>query len=206
MLLRMTLFKYKAPTPFEHIADILINERLFCCPYHRMNDPFEGVFLESVEMDGYQFSVLTTPDDLMAPEDALEARVCSLSSDGSSVLLWSFYAQRLEGVCIEIDCTGLKPSPHEVKYPAGIPKFAEANFVPTVSYALSHKREEWRFAQEYRLICADEFVSIDGRLRRVILGPRCNDTIAMAIRNLAPKGCEVHDAKLDRQRRVVVNK
>jgi hypothetical protein len=157
-------------------------------------------------MDGYQFSVLTTPDDLMAPEDALEARVCSLSSDGSSVLLWSFYAQRLEGVCIEIDCTGLKPSPHEVKYPAGIPKFAEANFVPTVSYALSHKREEWRFAQEYRLICADEFVSIDGRLRRVILGPRCNDTIAMAIRNLAPKGCEVHDAKLDRQRRVVVNK
>jgi len=71
----MTLFKYKAPTPFEHIADILINERLFCCPYYRMNDPFEGVFLESIEMDGARFSVLTTPDELMAPEDALDRSV-----------------------------------------------------------------------------------------------------------------------------------
>jgi hypothetical protein len=202
----MTLFKYKAPTPFEHIADILINERLFCCPYYRMNDPFEGVFLESIEMDGARFSVLTTPDELMAPEDALEARVCSLSSDRSSVLLWSFYAQRLEGVCFEIDCSGLKPCPQEVKYPTEIPKFAEAGFAPTVLYALSHKRNEWRFEQEYRLISTDEYVSIKGRLRQVVLGPRCNETIATAIRKLAPQGCEVHKAKLDMQRRAIVDK
>jgi hypothetical protein len=142
----------------------------------------------------------------MAPEDAFEARVCSLSSDGSSVLLWSFYAHRLEGVCFEIDCTGLKPSPQEVKYPLEIPKFVEANFIPTVLCALSHKREECRFEQEYRLIGSDEFVSIEGRLRRIILGPRCNETIATAIRKLAPQGCEVHKAKLDRQRRAVVSK
>lgn len=88
----MTLYKYKRPTPFEHIADILLNERLFCCPYYGMNDPFEGVFLESIEMDGVRFSTPTTPNDLIDPEDDLQAHVCSLSSHGSSVLLWSLYA------------------------------------------------------------------------------------------------------------------
>jgi hypothetical protein len=45
----MLLYKYKPPSPFEHVADILINERLYCCPYYHMNDPFEGLFLESIE-------------------------------------------------------------------------------------------------------------------------------------------------------------
>jgi hypothetical protein len=200
----MTLYKYKSPTPFEHVADILISERLYCSPYDRMNDPFEGVFLESIEMDGRQFSMLTTPDDLIDPEDALQARVCSLSSDRSSALLWSLYAQRLEGVCLEIDCTGLESTPHEVLYPPDIPRFAKPGFAPSMHYALSHKREEWYFEQEYRIIGANEYVSIQGRLRRVILGPRCNETIEMAIRKLAPRGCDVYKAKLDSDRRAIV--
>jgi hypothetical protein len=200
----LSLYKYKPPTPFEHIADILIKERLYCGPYWRMNDPFEGVFILSIEVDGSRYSAVTTPDDLMAPEDALSARVCSLSFDGTSALLWSLYAQRLEGVCLEIDCTGLEPSPLEVKYPPEIPKFADSNFAPTVTYALSHKREEWRFEQEYRLISVNEYVSIQGRLRRVILGPRCNETIGMAIRNLAPRGCDVFKSKLYDDRRALV--
>jgi hypothetical protein len=202
----MLLYKYKPPSPFEHVADILINERLYCCPYYHMNDPFEGVFLESIEMDGSRFSVLSTPDDLVAPEDYVVPRVCSLSSNGSSVLLWSFYAQRLEGVCFEIDCTGLEPSPHEVEYPPEIPRFAEPNFAPSMVYALSHKREEWRFEQEYRLIAMNEHVLVQGRVRRVMLGPRCNETIEVAIRRLAPPKCEVCKTKLDRNRRAIVVK
>jgi hypothetical protein len=53
---------------------------------------------------------------------------------------------------------------------------------------LSHKREEWRFEQEYRLIAFSENVLVQGRVRKVILGPRCNDTIGIAIRKLAPRG------------------
>lgn len=200
----MTLYKYKSPTPFEHVADILMNERLYCAAYHRMNDPFEGVFLESIEMNGSRFYTLTTPDDLMAPEDALEARVCSLSSDGSSALLWSLYAQRLEGICLEIDCTDLKPAPHKVTYPPEIPRFAKSGFAPSVSYALSHKSEEWRFESEYRLIGTSEYVSIQDRLRKVILGPRCNETSDMAIRKLAPPKCDVQKARLDRDHRAIV--
>jgi hypothetical protein len=73
-----------------------------------------------------------------------------------------------------------------------------------MGFALSHKREEWRFEQEYRLIAANEHVSVKGRIRRVMLGPRCNETIEMAIRRLAPSECEVRKAKLDRDRRAVV--
>jgi hypothetical protein len=200
----MTLYRYKPPTPFEHIADILVNERLFCCPYYGMNDPFEGVFLESIEMDGVRFSTLTTPDDLIDPEDAFQAHVCSLSSNGSSVLLWSFYAQRLEGVCLEIDCTDLEPAPHEIIYTTEIPRFDKPGLAPSVAYALSHKQEEWQFEREYRIITEKEYVSIQGRLRRVILGPRCNETVEMIMRKLAPRGCDVCKTKLDRDRRAIV--
>lgn len=165
----MTLYKYKAPTPFEHIADVLMNERLYCAPYYLMNDPFEGVFIESFEMDGRRSSTLATPEDLIAPEDALQARVCSLSSDRSSALLWSLYAQRLEGVCLEVDCTDLEPAPHKVVYPPDIPRFDKPGLAPSVIYALSHKREEWLFEEEHRIIGVSEYVSIQGRLRRVML-------------------------------------
>ena len=200
----MILYKYKQPTPFEHIADILINERLYCAPWYCMNDPLEGVFIESIQMDGARVSLLTTPDDLMAPEDDREARVCSLSSDGSSTLLWSFYAQRLEGVCLEIECSDIEPALRRVTYPPGIPRFAKPGFAPSVNYALSHKKEEWHFEQEYRIITEKEYVSIKGRLRKVILGPRCNETIGSAILRLAPRGCDVCKAKLDRDRRAIV--
>ena len=99
-------------------------------------------------------------------------RVCSLSSDGSNALLWSLYAQRLRGVCFEIDCSDLRPTPVQVKYPRETPIFEEPGFGPSPVYALSHKREEWQFEKEYRLIGADEYVPIQRRLRRVILGPQ----------------------------------
>jgi hypothetical protein len=204
----MILYKYKPPTPFEHIADILLNERLYCGPYWGMNDPFEGEFLESIEMNGRHFSTLTTPDDLIDPEDALQAHVCSLSSDSSNVLLWSLYAQRLEGVCLEVDCAGLQPAPHEVTYTRDIPQFAQPGFAPSVVYALAHKSDEWRFEQEHRLIRVNEgsseFVPIQGCLRRVMLGPRCNKTIGLVIRKLAPCGCDVCETKLDRDHRAIV--
>lgn len=200
----MTLYKYKSPTPFEHIADILIRERLYCAPYFQLNDPFEGVFLESIQMHGQRLSAFTDPDDLIDPEDGVQARVCSLSSDGSSSLMWSLYARRLEGVCLEIDCTDLKPAPHKVTYPPEIPRFDTPGFAPSMIYALSHKSKEWHFEQEYRLIGAGKNVSIQGRLRRAIVGPRCNETIQMAIQKLAPQGCNVCKAKLDRDGRAVV--
>jgi hypothetical protein len=203
-LLPMTLFKYKSPTRFEYIADILINERLYCAPYDQLNDPFEGIFMESIQMGDRKFLVPTTPEDLIDPEDPLKARVCSLSSDGSSSLLWSLYAQRLEGVCFEVDCTDLQPAPHKVNYTPDIPHFDKPGFGATPTFGLWHKSEEWYFEREYRLIGANEYVSIQGRLRRAILGPRCNKTIKSAIRKLAPRGCDVCQATLDQDRRVIV--
>ena len=200
----MILYKYKAPTPFEHIADILLEQRLYCAPYFSLNDPFEGIFLTSIEMAGGPFSMLTDPDDLIDPEDGVQPRVCSLSSDSMSSLLWSLYAQRLEGLCIEIDFTDFKPAPYKLEYALDIPRFDKLGFAPSVTYALSHKSKEWQFESEYRLIGPNEYVSIQSRLRKVILGPRCNKIIEKAIRELAPRGCDIQKARLDREARQIV--
>ena len=200
----MTLYKYKSPTPFERIADILTNERLYCAPYHQLNDPFEGIFMESIRMGDREFLVRTEPEDLIDPEDALKARVCSLSSDGSSTLLWSFYAQRLEGVCFEIDCDDLEPSPHKVIYPPDIPRFDKHGFAPSVAYALSHKSKEWDFEQNTGSSVWTNTSPSKAASKKRYSGRAATKPPRRLSEELAPRECDVCKAKLDRDRRAIV--
>ena len=40
----MKLYKYRSLHNLEFILDVLLNERLHCAPYTKLNGPFEGVF------------------------------------------------------------------------------------------------------------------------------------------------------------------
>jgi hypothetical protein len=75
---------------------------------------------------GARLSLLSTLDDLIAPEDALEMRFAAFRPRAPAPC----YAQRLEGVCLEIDDTSLEPSPIKVKYPPESQKFADRKFTP----------------------------------------------------------------------------
>ena len=41
----MILYKYRSLSNFEHVADIILNDRLYCPTYEELNDPFEGLFV-----------------------------------------------------------------------------------------------------------------------------------------------------------------
>ena len=46
----MILYKYKSLADLEHVLDIILYERLHCSTYDKLNDPFEGLFLTTINL------------------------------------------------------------------------------------------------------------------------------------------------------------
>jgi len=46
----MILYKYRSLVNFERILDIILNQRLYCSKYDELNDPFEGLFIRTINI------------------------------------------------------------------------------------------------------------------------------------------------------------
>ena len=201
----MILYKFKSMEHLEHLADILIKERLYCTPYYRLNDPFEGLFLhamrfpaDSVFPKPTKFLTLTSLDDVIGAEDYVEIRVCSLSASINDVRLWSHYAGGHRGVAIEIETDGVGVEFHEVKYPPKLQVFDDPRYAgPSIQAALTSKTIHWQHEDEYRVITTESFVPIEGHIRRVILGTRCKVTDKEIVRRLVQGRIDVRQSHLD---------
>lgn len=208
----MLLYKFKGPAPFEHTLDILLNERLFCCPYAQLNDPFEGQFMSMVPAGGWAF--LGGPRGLeayarrnlppmrrqveLAAVGAGSARVCSLTASLNDVRMWSLYADGHRGWAVELDLDADHLTLFEVDYRERLSDFGHTLLTgPSASDVLRCKTEAWRYEQEYRLIQDEMHFDVKGRIRRVILGVRVDPAIATALRRLAPANVHVDVATLD---------
>lgn len=187
------------------LADILINERLFCGPYYSLNDPFEGQFLYAIHFPpnelfpaGLRTVSLTSLEDIHGPEEYGYARVCSLSADIKDVRLWSNYAGGHRGVAIEIDVTDSMQDFHKVNYTPKLPLYDDPKHAgPSLIMALTAKTIHWDYEKEYRVITANEFYPINGRIKRVIVGTRCKTTDIPIIQKLLPTGATLCRTRLD---------
>ncbi len=180
----MLLYKYRSLEHLEYVLDILLNERLYCPEYRHLNDPFEGMF----------FSLLPSPihfpewrskfsDPYAKRRMALSVtelvnqvgatRVCSLSSTATDPRMWSLYASGLSGLAIEIDFSGVESDISRVLYSPAIPEFGNTLLTaPAELEVLRHKTEHWAYEQEYRIITSNEFYSVVGRIKSVLVGQR----------------------------------
>lgn len=135
----MLLYKYRTFEHLEYLLDILVNHRLYCSEYKSLNDPFEGMFLETYDPgSSLSFGLASSFDFGFVPgrqrvrrrsvEDpvtsAVRKRVCSLSASASDVRLWSLYANGHSGVAVEIDFGEHLGDVHEVKYVKELPERA----------------------------------------------------------------------------------
>lgn len=127
----MILYKYRSLANFEHILDIILNQRLHCSTYPELNDPFEGIFVVIISPHYNKGGALARwiarrPRYKNAKElygDAMdEIKICSLSSNLSDVRLWSYYADGHKGIVFEIDFSGLETNIYEVKYSKELPR------------------------------------------------------------------------------------
>ncbi len=201
----MYLFKFRSTNRFDHLMDILLNERLYCAEYPELNDPFEGQFREVIPnapwLSKVHLPVQTRPasiEDLPFPTE--EVRVCSLSSDSADVRLWSLYADGHKGVAIEIDFTGIEDQATMVRYTNPLPKFGTSLLGgASAREVLSHKSEHWKFESEYRVISEKKYFDIHGRIKRVIFGTRTPKEISDLITKLRPGAIPCVHAFLDHE-------
>jgi hypothetical protein len=199
----MIAYKLRPFDQLDRIADILVAERLYCPLYYDLNDPFEGVCTVYGHFDfdgkrGRRYFSHTAIDDIVDPEDFEEIRVCSLSGSVHDVRQWSHYGGGHKGVAIEIDFSGFPESIHKITYNDGLRKYDESlGEHPSVTSILTNKTRHWEYEDEYRVFSTKSFVSIAGRIRRVLLGPRCYDEEEAIVRRLVPSGVTVVRTKLD---------
>ncbi len=193
----MLLYKYRSFSSLHFISDILVHQRLYCARWSRLNDPVEGLFLESgIGFDGRPVLIRADLDNLYDPNEDPCPRVCSLSATPFNMRLWALYADGHRGVAIEIDTDCMNSKPMPVRYTKGLPVHSRTG----VGHALSHKTRHWAFEREYRFATPEEYISVEGAIRRVLLGVRLAPAEKEIVRRLIPEGASVVDLCLDRDR------
>lgn len=127
----MKLYKYRDINDAWPFLDILFSKRLYLAPLDRLNNPMElkqhdaRHVLEALfgaEMDGsqpisHEYTQVATMLDLIGPGDQFGShaefslalltspysRVCSLTTNPHSSIMWSHYANGHRGICLEIE-------------------------------------------------------------------------------------------------------
>lgn len=207
----MLLYKFRSLENLEFVLDIIVNERLYCARYKDLNDPFEGQLLHATEniispgilgtsVSSTSTKRLITADDLSPVFEP--KRVCSLSRTANDVRMWSLYADSHKGVAIEIDLD----IDHD---PSVVAALRAVTYTKTLSERggiigiygednlLTIKTDHWRYEDEYRLLWHQPFFTITCCVKRLVFGPRADQSRIDLLRKMVPKHIEFVQAKLD---------
>jgi hypothetical protein len=206
----MKLYKYRSLANFDFVLDIVLNERLHCAPYEKLNDPFEGVFLSAIHMPlvlhgiappmvgGRKFTKSSSISELPFVG---KTRVCSLSASLSDVRLWSHYADGHKGVAIEIDFSGIENQVFAVEY---VPKLKEFGISllasPESEDVLKLKTSHWEYEKEYRILAEQEYFPVHKRISAVYLGLRVAELHRQLLLRVVSLDIPVFSTKLNETR------
>lgn len=139
----MMLYKYRTLDNFQFLLDILINNRLYAAKFDSMNDPMEGVY---------------TTKELVAEEfhqqlkkDLGDIKLCSLSTEKDSPLMWAHYAAGNRGCVIGVELPA-DTIPVPVKYdgPSVIDINRQMASAERARRVLSYKNDFWEYESEVR--------------------------------------------------------
>lgn len=187
----MILYKFRSYEQLHYIADILVNERLFCSKLDELNDPFEGHYISQIKLQNglaalegkrnYTITQLWEPRHDRQSADKL--RICSLSGSMGDVRLWSFYGGSHRGIAIGVDLdidvdfldktdSGVfKVNANHSSLPIIERDGTNSSKIPLMQ-VVTNKTSIWSYEDEYRIISSKQFHSIKGKIREIITGPR----------------------------------
>lgn len=190
----MLAYKFRSPSQLPYALDIILNDRLRCADWRRLNDPMEGMFVYSYRStDERDYSEQV--DDIVRNKRRL--LVCSLSQTFDSHLLWAHYAAGFEGLAIEVELPNHSPKVKLVKYRGVFAQVSIGDTLDTSQAAeeiLSSKYREWKYEQEVRILQSDEWYQLQSSVKRVIAGHRMNPALFEALRII----CESKGIALNR--------
>jgi len=180
----MLYYKYKSLEPFEHIADILNNERFYCAKVNELNDPLEGLFQANIVDLGIQ--------TLYAQND--KTRVCSFSETIEEILLWVHYANSFKGIVFEFEPNKIL---ERVRYKNSLFVFNGEENPKKIVY--STKIDIWKYEKEYRYIPENNNEKyLYGKLKSVTLGMKVDSEIRKIVGNICNyKHISIYKAKIN---------
>ncbi len=180
----MKLYKYYSS--FEYFEDLISNSRLYFSDVKGFNDPYEEVAVIKFKEDQRYYEILNIKNS---------AKICCFSENCNNYLMWSHYADKHRGICVEFEIPGINFS--EEKYPYIKIKNKNVFFIkveykpfdkiydsmPSSLYNedyfehFSHKYAIWSEEEEIRAILKsknDLKVSIPKKyISNIILGYKC---------------------------------
>lgn len=205
----MLFYKFKSAQDAIYALDIAIHERLFCADYAALNDPFEGQFRTVTGGTNLGFTPLTK-EGLPRPSSTIvfsnlaslplsgPTRVCSLSDRWHDVRMWALYADSFRGMAFEFEIDPNDPQLHQVVYSRELPKIHTGLLSsPATIDALTRKTRHWKYESEWRFISAEPYISLPGRLTRILLGSRVSPTVRDALLKVARDHTRIFMVGLD---------
>lgn len=188
----MQLYKFKSLDNIEFVLDIVLKERLYCCAYDKLNDPFEGLFFIS----GGFSSAFSVDFQIKKIEKIIEPlKICSLSSSLDDVRLWSFYADGHKGIAIKIDLAEAEDCVNKVDYCDKLPTSDLTS--PDPFKILSRKTKHWNYECEYRIIHKKDYYPIKGRIKAIYIGERISKIHLDLLKKIIPNKIPMYTTKTD---------
>lgn len=144
---------------------------------HKLNDPFEFQFhLKTSTVHGVAINPTSLKD---AKEQMKNYGVLALSEVNDNILMWSHYADKHRGICIEFERTDTNELGNydhclPVLYQQELPSFnpLELEDSKAVTQALSTKGEYWKYEREWRILTyeSNKHFPLPGNITAVIFG------------------------------------
>lgn len=213
----MKLYKYRSLANIEFTLDILINQRLHCAPFEKLNDPLEGIFLSVLwaggalgmsTMGALPFGGISSVKSARSVSEMRllgNSRVCSLARNLNDIRLWSHYADGHCGVAIEIDIDESDSLLHEVEY---VDRLKESGVSllggPRSEEILRVKTIHWTYEQEYRIISDQEFYPVTDRITGIYFGLRASNLIQKSLLAFLPSSISAYRMKLDERKLEII--
>lgn len=184
-MLPIKLFKFKPVTYFEYVLDIIENQRLYCADFRSLNDVREGVMTMG---DSEQKGIMSFYQEYLHSE-LEKLKVCSLTTELHSHLMWAHYADGYRGVSIEVEVDNCDLA--MVKYPDTEINFSElgshVDIRASAKQVLSSKSKVWEYEKEYRLIQEETLFKLKYPVKRVIVGTRANELIINVLKDVCSR-------------------
>lgn len=171
-----------------------------------LNDPMEGSFrLSRSAHERFPQEDLSTFLEEIATRK-YGFRICSLSLDVESPLLWAHYASEFRGLAIEVELRQDDRRIRRVDYHSNVFTVRGNESWDVGEYAqriLCSKLAAWEYEQEVRIIQTGEFYDLRRTVRSVVLGPRMSEALSDTIRvvcrhmNIPVRRLEIDGARLE---------
>ena len=175
------LYKYRSLDNWKYILDIILNKRLHLSQYKELNDPMEGFYYYTDDIDRRLQEKIRNKK--------LEYKICSLSKKYDNTLMWSHYANSHKGIVLGVDIKN-KNKLKKVDYvedlvldSSNVAKSTrETDVAKTI---LSKKLTPWEYEEEVRILSRDKYIEVD--IKELYLGCEINDIDEKLIKKLTSK-------------------